>query len=181
MTKHKTPYPKDIVAPRLNSQGFNTNDFAVLDKMHTEIEKYTSKNTYKAKPIVSGVKSDKETAEDVINPNTNEVIGSVVNADAKTAKRALKNAQSAFNDWNNTPATQRAEILERFADLLEKSTNEFIAGGKELGGQPKEKSTKVIASKSCTKKLKFFDCIIGLRFGFYIYTYLHVKNPQNLT
>lgn len=121
------PYPKDIVAPRLNSQGFNTNDFAVLDKMHTEIEKYTSKNTYKAKPIVSGVKSDKETAEDVINPNTNEVIGSVVNADAKTAKRALKNAQSAFNDWNNTPATQRAEILERFADLLEKSTNEFIA------------------------------------------------------
>lgn len=38
----------------------------------------------------------------------------------QNSKRALKNAQSAFNDWNNTPATQRAEILERFADLLEK-------------------------------------------------------------
>lgn len=121
------PYPKDIVAPRLNSQGYNTNDFAVLDKMHIEIEKYTSKNTYKAKPIVSRVKSEKEIAEDVINPNTNEVIGSVVNADAKMAKKALKNAQSAFEDWNNTPATQRADILELFADLLEKNTNEFIA------------------------------------------------------
>lgn len=28
------------------------------------------------------------------------------------AKRALKNAQSAFEDWNNTPASQRANILE---------------------------------------------------------------------
>ncbi|QIW10061.1 bifunctional proline dehydrogenase/L-glutamate gamma-semialdehyde dehydrogenase PutA [Francisella sp. LA112445] len=122
------PYPKNIVAPRLNSQGYNTNDFAVLETMYSDIEKYASKNTYKAKPIVSGVKIDKEEGlEKVINPNTNEVIGSVINADAKTAKRALKNAQSAFNDWNNTPATQRAEILERFADLLEKNTNEFIA------------------------------------------------------
>ncbi|MED7819095.1 MULTISPECIES: bifunctional proline dehydrogenase/L-glutamate gamma-semialdehyde dehydrogenase PutA [unclassified Francisella] len=121
------PYPKDIVAPRLNSQGYNTNDFAILEKMYSDIEKYTSKNTYKAKPIVSNVKFDKEESENVINPNTNEVIGSVINADAKIAKRALKNAQSAFNDWNDTPATQRAEILERFADLLEKNTNEFIA------------------------------------------------------
>ncbi|ASG68129.1 bifunctional proline dehydrogenase/L-glutamate gamma-semialdehyde dehydrogenase [Francisella halioticida] len=121
------PYPKDIVAPRLNSQGYNTNDFAILEKMHNDIEKYTSKNTYKAKPIVSKVKSDKETAKDVINPNTNEVIGSVINADARMVKKALKNAQSSFESWNNTPAMQRADILERFADLLEKDTNEFIA------------------------------------------------------
>lgn len=120
-------YPKDIVAPRLNSQGYNTNDFAVLEKMYSDIEKYTSKNTYKAKPIVTNVKFDKETAEDVINPNTNEIIGSVINADTKSAKRALKNAQSAFEDWNKTPATKRAEILEKFADLLEQNTNEFIA------------------------------------------------------
>ncbi|AJI53785.1 bifunctional proline dehydrogenase/L-glutamate gamma-semialdehyde dehydrogenase PutA [Francisella philomiragia] len=121
------PYPKDIVAPRLNSQGHNTNDFAVLADMYKNIEKYTLKNTYKAKPIVSNVDIDKSTAEAVINPNTGDIIGTVINADAKMAKRALKNAQSAFEDWNNTPASQRANILEKFANLLEKNTDEFIA------------------------------------------------------
>lgn len=60
-------YPKDIVAPRLNSQGHNTNDFAVLADMYKQIEKYTLKNTYKAKPIVSGIELDKTIAENVIN------------------------------------------------------------------------------------------------------------------
>lgn len=120
-------YPKDIVAPRLNSQGHNTNDFAVLADMYKQIEKYTLKNTYKAKPIVSGIELDKTIAENVINPNTNKVIGSVINADAKIAKRALKNAQSAFEEWSNTPEAKRADILEKFVDLLEENTNKFIA------------------------------------------------------
>lgn len=82
---------QNIVAPRLNSQGYNTNDFAVLETMYSDIEKYASKNTYKAKPIVSGVKIDKEEGlEKVINPNTNEVIGSVINADAKQQKSIEK-------------------------------------------------------------------------------------------
>ncbi|QIV94504.1 bifunctional proline dehydrogenase/L-glutamate gamma-semialdehyde dehydrogenase PutA [Allofrancisella frigidaquae] len=121
------PYPKDIVAPRLNSKGYNINDFAVLDNIYKEIEKYTSKNSYKAKPIVSGIKELDDNYEDVINPNTNEVIGYVINADAKIAKKALKNANEVFEQWNDTPASQRADILEKFAYLLEKHVNEFIA------------------------------------------------------
>lgn len=39
----------------------------------------------------------------------------------------MKNANEAFESWNNTSATQRAEIIEKFADLLEENTSEFIA------------------------------------------------------
>ncbi|MGQ4003915.1 bifunctional proline dehydrogenase/L-glutamate gamma-semialdehyde dehydrogenase PutA [Francisellaceae bacterium CB52] len=121
------PYPRDIVAPRVNSQGYNINDFAELDNMYSKISKYTTKNSYKAKPIVSGIKIDKEAIEEVTNPNNGEVIGTVINADSKIAKKAMKNANSAFESWNATPASDRADILEKFADLLEKQTPEFIA------------------------------------------------------
>ncbi|QLE78235.1 bifunctional proline dehydrogenase/L-glutamate gamma-semialdehyde dehydrogenase PutA [Francisella sp. Scap27] len=121
------PYPKNIVAPRLNSQGYNTDDFAELMTMYENISKYTVKNDYKAKPIVSGFKASIEHAEDVINPNNLEKVGIVINADAKVAKKAMKNANEAFESWNNTSATQRAEIIEKFADLLEENTSEFIA------------------------------------------------------
>ena len=121
------PYPKDIVAPRINSHGYNINDFAELSNMYAKIGKYTPRNNYKAKPIVSGVKIDKEATEDVKNPNNGEVIGTVINADAKIAKRAMKNAHLAFEGWNATLASDRADILEKFADLLEKDTSEFIA------------------------------------------------------
>ena len=95
--------------------------------MYAKIGKYTPRNNYKAKPIVSGVKIDKEATEDVKNPNNGEVIGTVINADAKIAKRAMKNAHLAFEGWNATLASDRADILEKFADLLEKDTSEFIA------------------------------------------------------
>lgn len=55
--------------------------------MYENISKYTVKNDYKAKPIVSGFKASIEHAEDVINPNNLEKVGIVINADAKVAKR----------------------------------------------------------------------------------------------
>lgn len=121
------PYPKDIVTPRSNSQGYNINDFAVLDEMYSSIEEYTSKNDYEALPIVTGVSFDKSSAKDVTNPSNNTVIGSVINADFDAAKKAMSNAEEAFADWNTTPANQRAGILEKFADLLEVNATKLIA------------------------------------------------------
>jgi RHH-type proline utilization regulon transcriptional repressor/proline dehydrogenase/delta 1-pyrroline-5-carboxylate dehydrogenase len=120
------PYPKDIVAPRLNSQGHNVNDFAVLDKMYKSIDKYSAKNDYEVTPLVSGVNFDIADGEDIINPNNNEIIGKVVQADFDTAKIAMSNAEEAFETWNTTPAEKRAEILEKFADLLESNTDKLI-------------------------------------------------------
>ncbi|APC97493.1 bifunctional proline dehydrogenase/L-glutamate gamma-semialdehyde dehydrogenase PutA [Francisella frigiditurris] len=121
------PYPKNILAPRLNSKGHNIEDFAQLDKMYATIAKYTDKKNYKAKCIIEGLKVGKDNIEDVINPNTNEVIGCVLNADSEAAIKALKEARRAFPEWNETPAETRAEILEKFADLLEKETEQLIA------------------------------------------------------
>ncbi|MGQ4004875.1 bifunctional proline dehydrogenase/L-glutamate gamma-semialdehyde dehydrogenase PutA [Francisellaceae bacterium CB300] len=121
------PYPKDIVAPRLNSQGHNINDFAILDKMYSSIEEYTSINNYEALPIVDGISFDKSDAQDVINPNDNSVIGTVINADFDAAKKAMSNAEETFELWNSTSADQRADILEKFANLLEANTNKLIA------------------------------------------------------
>ncbi|RUS69213.1 hypothetical protein EGW08_023027, partial [Elysia chlorotica] len=54
-------------------------------------------------------------------------IGYVYNANKRVSNIAIENANLAFESWNNTPASQRAEILEVFANLIEQNTNKFIA------------------------------------------------------
>ena len=119
--------PKNIVAPRLNSQGYNINDFVILDEMYRGIEKHLSKNDYKVEPVVVGIKEFTTVPEDIINPNTNHVIGKVINGDVSVANKALENAKEAFDNWNNTSAGDRAIILEKFANLLEENKDKFIA------------------------------------------------------
>ena len=120
--------PKDIVAPRLNSKGYNINDFAELNEMYKEIEEYSNKD-YDSSYILDGkITIDINNKKELIkNPSNNEVFGSVVNADKDIANKAVEIANDYFETWNNVDADARAIILEDFADLLEQDTNKFIA------------------------------------------------------
>jgi malonate-semialdehyde dehydrogenase (acetylating) / methylmalonate-semialdehyde dehydrogenase len=71
--------------------------------------------------IVSLAKS----LQDVRNPATGEVIGSVPLGGAADVDRAVNAAHAAFASWRSTPAVQRARFLFELKYLLEKHAEEL--------------------------------------------------------
>jgi len=65
----------------------------------------------------------------VYNPATEEVIASVAEGGVEDVDRAVKAARKAFDDpnsgWNKLTNSERGRIIHRFADLLEKHSDEF--------------------------------------------------------
>ena len=66
-------------------------------------------------------------SEDVINPATEEVLGSLPHASSDDLDRALDAAQRGFREWKNTSADKRAHVLTKAAGLMRERTGE-IAG-----------------------------------------------------
>jgi len=57
----------------------------------------------------------------VNNPATGAVIGEVPNCGAAETRRAIAAAQTAFEGWRATPAAERATMLRRLAEAIEKN------------------------------------------------------------
>ncbi|TKW80063.1 MAG: bifunctional proline dehydrogenase/L-glutamate gamma-semialdehyde dehydrogenase PutA [Bradyrhizobium icense] len=92
------PLPADLYQPaRKNSDGIEFGERAALDKLVTDI---------------SAARAP---------------AGKVVMATPAQAGEAIAAARAGFPAWSRTAATQRAEILEHAADLLERRKARFIA------------------------------------------------------
>ncbi|KAM3098500.1 L-glutamate gamma-semialdehyde dehydrogenase [Phormidesmis sp. 146-35] len=71
-----------------------------------------------------------ETAEklDSVNPSQfNEVVGRIGMISVEQSEDAIAAAKTAFPAWQKTPATERAEILRKAADLLSQRREDLIA------------------------------------------------------
>ena len=62
---------------------------------------------------------------DVYNPATGEVTAKVSLASKQDVDDAVNVASSAFESWSNTPPLQRARILFKFKELIEKNSDEL--------------------------------------------------------
>ena len=62
---------------------------------------------------------------DVYNPATGEVIGKVTLASRDDVNDAVDIAYKAFAGWSSTPPLQRARVLFRFKELIEKNSDEL--------------------------------------------------------
>jgi len=71
------------------------------------------------------VASLSKSAQDVRNPATGEVIGSVPLGTAADVDRAASAAHQVFSAWRETPAVQRARYLFELKYLLEKNAEEL--------------------------------------------------------
>jgi aldehyde dehydrogenase (NAD+) len=76
---------------------------------------------------IDGSWSDGESVIEVINPATEEVIGTVAQATTKDATRAIEAARRAFDDgpWPYTKPAERAAMLVRMAEILESRAAEL--------------------------------------------------------
>src|SRR5208282_1724317 len=61
----------------------------------------------------------------VINPATQEIIGTAPIASAEEVEEAVNAAETAFRKWSKVPAASRAEIIFRVAELLKARQQEL--------------------------------------------------------
>ena len=61
----------------------------------------------------------------IFNPATGEQSAEVKLASTKDVNQAVTNAKKAFEPWANTPPLQRARIMFKFKELIEKNSDEL--------------------------------------------------------
>lgn len=76
---------------------------------------------------------------DVVNPATGKVVSSIADATQADVDSAVSAARTAFesDEWSKMPPAQRANLLNKFADIIEANADELamlevIDGGKPL-------------------------------------------------
>jgi succinate-semialdehyde dehydrogenase/glutarate-semialdehyde dehydrogenase len=73
---------------------------------------------------------------EVVNPATEETVGSVPSGDATDAELAVATAKRAFADWSRTDVEARAHVLARAADLIEERAKDLAAVLTSEQGKP---------------------------------------------
>ena len=61
----------------------------------------------------------------VFNPATGEQSASVKLASTSDVNKAVESAQKAFEGWANKPPLQRARVMFKFKELIEKNSDEL--------------------------------------------------------
>ncbi len=123
----KIPLPRDLFQPeRCNSQGLDLADPRALADLRKGLAE-ALRQPARAAPIVGGTELA-GTKISVFDPSDRRrQIGTVVAAGPGAVEQALARAVHAAPSWNNTPAEQRAAILERAADLYEQHRAALMA------------------------------------------------------
>ncbi|HLU06055.1 MAG TPA: bifunctional proline dehydrogenase/L-glutamate gamma-semialdehyde dehydrogenase PutA [Woeseiaceae bacterium] len=118
------PAPGDLFLPeRRNSRGYNLADRAVNKVLLATIDRAAGKLPMAA---VTANASGAEVRS--LNPaDTTHVVGTWKAADAQAIDNAIDIAINAWRRWDLRPASERAEILRRAADLFESNTPELLA------------------------------------------------------
>ncbi|MDO8274338.1 MAG: bifunctional proline dehydrogenase/L-glutamate gamma-semialdehyde dehydrogenase PutA, partial [Serpentinimonas sp.] len=110
---------------RSNSMGINLADDAQLRELATQIN--AAVQPWRAQPLVPGAAAFGAMVQ-VTNPaDRREAVGEYLAASEANVQQALANAVQAQPGWDALPATSRAVILEKAADLLEARTPAFMA------------------------------------------------------
>lgn len=123
----RIPLPRLLYgSSRLNAMGVNLADPAEREPLLAKITQ-AAQQSWAGGPIVKGELHEARGVE-VRNPaNRSEVIGTVREADVALVDKALAAAVPAQLEWDAVSASERAEILERAADLYEERMPELIA------------------------------------------------------
>ena len=104
-----------------------------------------SSEDFHAASIVNGGKrvSDGRSATSANPADHNDVVGFVSFADAALAQEAIGAAVAALPEWSAKPASERADCLRRFADLLEQHACIDDAGRPRKPVNPEQRRCRV--------------------------------------
>lgn len=122
------PMACDILGDnRRNSEGLNVNIEGEWKPFEKELEGFLS-HTWKATPMINGQPGEGKETHKVHSPfaRHNEV-GEVTFSSENDVKKAIDTLEKSWFKWNKRDVEERAQILEKMADLLEQNRAELIA------------------------------------------------------
>ena len=127
--------PGQLFAPeRKNSRGFRVNEPASILPLLTAREDF-AEQTWTAGPMLAGNPAPQGPARTIISPaDSSRVVGKVYEATPAEVAAALDAAADGYRDWSARPASERADVLRRTADLYEKHIAELtVIATREAG------------------------------------------------
>lgn len=115
------PDPQNLYGgERRNSAGMDLNDARTLENLQSSLRQTLSATVFHAAPVIGGKVKPGKGPLDIFNPaKTSEKIGTVSYASDEQIDAAFLSAGQGFDVWSRTSVFQRAQILEKFADLME--------------------------------------------------------------
>jgi RHH-type proline utilization regulon transcriptional repressor/proline dehydrogenase/delta 1-pyrroline-5-carboxylate dehydrogenase len=131
----KIPRPVDIFQPeRDNSHGFNLADGNVRRNLLADLEAARARPVT-GKPIIGGDEMSGEEVPSVNPADTSEVVGMCHQAAEEHVDTALDLAHAGQVAWDRLPADERADILNKAADLFESHGAELMSLCVSEGGR----------------------------------------------
>src|SRR6266536_1109194 len=98
------------------------------DKMQSALREVRKRFSEKYPLVIGGEKVWTDELTPSVNPSApDEIVGYGSEAGIPEAERAVKAARAAFGNWSLTPFEERARLLERTADILERRRFELSA------------------------------------------------------
>lgn len=133
LNNRQIPLPPQIFNQRANSYGVNIDIESEAKPFEDQVNAFLSKQ-WQAAPIINGqtqfesmIKAENQ-PEIVTAPYDRRIeVGQVMHANLDHVSEAIEVAQAAFAQWSQSPASQRAEKLDKLADLLEANLAELVA------------------------------------------------------
>ncbi|WP_341501896.1 bifunctional proline dehydrogenase/L-glutamate gamma-semialdehyde dehydrogenase PutA [Gallaecimonas sp. GXIMD4217] len=126
LANHKIPLPADIYGTRKNSGGINLHIQSEAQPFIEAMAPFKD-HQWQGASIVGGQDMAGKAVE-VRSPQNNEdLVGTIQWAQEDAVDKALELAHGAFPRWNSTPVEERAQALEKLADLMEEHQAELIA------------------------------------------------------
>jgi RHH-type proline utilization regulon transcriptional repressor/proline dehydrogenase/delta 1-pyrroline-5-carboxylate dehydrogenase len=122
--------PRALYAPqRVNSAGVDLADEDVIGALEQALAEHATKR-YEARPLLAesvSVADGSARSRAIENPaRRGDVVGEVIDADARDVQAALANAAAYSAHWFATPPEARVAALLRAADLIEASRDELL-------------------------------------------------------
>nr|WP_206064311.1 bifunctional proline dehydrogenase/L-glutamate gamma-semialdehyde dehydrogenase PutA [Oleiagrimonas sp. C23AA] len=122
----RIPMPATLYGDlRKNSMGINFANDNELRSLAEAVNKEAG--PWNAEPLVPGAKSEGDWIDATDPSDRRRHIGKWLAADEATVKKSLENALACHGEWDRRGAEERAQILEKAADLLEERRARFVA------------------------------------------------------
>ncbi|MGB0842413.1 MAG: bifunctional proline dehydrogenase/L-glutamate gamma-semialdehyde dehydrogenase PutA, partial [Pseudoalteromonas shioyasakiensis] len=106
---------------RANSKGMDLTDINVITPFKENLDTWFAEHRIELSDVPEGSLPVKNPA------NHKEIIGHVKLQSSDEMTALLENAEKAFESWSQTPVKERANLLRRVADILERHHDELVA------------------------------------------------------
>ncbi|MEQ8478255.1 aldehyde dehydrogenase [Fulvivirga sp.] len=80
---------------------------------------------------------------DNVNPSTGEIYSYIPDSDKEDVENAVKSAKAAFKSWAETSITDRAKVMNRIADLIDKNHDKLAMAESVDNGKPLKLAKRV--------------------------------------